>query len=97
MGEIADMYEDYAYAEMAQFEAEQKHREERAKEMEREYMLGILKWGSLSGPVLITSMTDEHIANCIEMIKRNEFANGEISHKWVELFGIELEKRKAKQ
>lgn len=94
MGEIADMYEDYAFEEMAKFDAEQQYRVEKAQKMEKEYMMGILKWGSLEGPVSVTSMSDSHIANCIEMIKRNEYSNGEISHKWVELFEIELEKRK---
>lgn len=49
MGEIADMYEDYAFEEMAKFDAEQQYRVEKAQKMEKEYMIGILKCGSLGG------------------------------------------------
>ncbi len=94
MGEIADMYEDYAYQEMAEFEAEQKHREDKAKEMEREYMMGVLKWSTQSqGKIMVTKMTKEHLENSIEFIKRVHH-NDEISQKWIELLGYELEKRK---
>lgn len=94
MGDIAEMYEDYAMEEMAKWDADQAKREERVKQMEKDYMMGVLKWGSMNGPIMVTKMTDLHIINCIEMIKNNGYVNEEISHKWVELFKIELEKRK---
>jgi len=94
MGDIAEMYEDYAMEEMAKWEADQAEREHRVKQMEKDYMMGALKWGSIKGPIMVTQMTDLHIINCIEMIKKNDYANEEISHKWVELFEIELQKRK---
>lgn len=94
MGEIADYYMDLALEEQAKWEADQREREDTIKLMEKQYMMGVLKWGSMNGPIMVTKMTDEHISNCIDMIKKNDYPNDEISHKWVELLGYELEKRK---
>ena len=94
MGEMAEYYMDLALEEQFIWEAEQREREDEVNLMERQYMMGVLKWGSINGPIMVTKMSEEHISNCIEMIKRSDYPNDEISHKWVELLGYELEKRK---
>ena len=95
MGEMADYYMDLAMEQEAKAEADRHFKREAVDTMEKYYMMGVLKWTTISGEsLMVTKMTDIHITNSIEMIKRNDYPNGDVSHKWVELLGYELKKRK---
>ena len=94
MGDIADYYMDLAMQQDAKFEAESKLRQEQVNKLEKYYMMGILKWRTKSGSkIMVSRMTKEHLENSIEFIKRAHH-DDEISQKWIELLGYELEKRK---
>lgn len=93
MGDMADYYMSLAMEQDAEFEAECYFIQERVKQMEKQYMMGVLKWNTQSdGKIMVTKMTKEHIENAIAFIKRGN--NEEVSQKWIELLGYELEKRK---
>lgn len=93
MGDMADYYMDLAMQQDAEFEAERYHIQRRVEQMEKQYMMGVLKWNTQSqGKIMVTSMTKEHLENTIAFIKKGN--NEEVSQKWIELLGYELEKRK---
>lgn len=92
MGDMADYYMDLAMQQDAELEAERYHIQRRVEQMEKDYMMGVLKWNSLSGKIMVTSMTKEHLENSIKFINKAHH-NEEISQKWIELLGYELEKR----
>lgn len=93
MGDMADYYMDLAMQYDAEFEAESKLRQERVEQIEKDYMIGILKWKTKSGSkIMVSKMTVEHLENSIEFIKRAHH-DDEISQKWIEILGYELEKR----
>ncbi len=94
MGDIADYYMDIAMEELAQFEAENHFRREAVEKMEKDYMMGVLKWNTQhDGKIMVTKMTEIHLENTIAYIKRT-YKSEEVSEKWIELLGYELEKRK---
>lgn len=95
MGNMADYYMDLAMEQDTKAEADRYFEREAVDTMEKHCMMGVLKWTTISGErIMVTKMTDAHIINSIGMIKRNDYPNGEVSKKWVELLGYELEKRK---
>jgi len=95
MGEMAEYHMDLAMEEQAKWEAENKLREDALEKMDKQYAMGNLKWKTQhDGRILVKKMTNEHINNCINMILKNDFPQGEISERWVEIFNIELEIRK---
>ncbi len=93
MGDMADYYMDLAMQKESELEAERYHIQRRVEQMEKDYMMGVLKWNTQShGKIMVTKMTKEHLENSIAFIKRGN--NEEVSQKWIELLGYELEKRK---
>lgn len=93
MGDMADYYMDLAMQQDAEFEAEYHHIHKRVEQMEKDYMMGVLKWNTQShGKIMVTSMTKEHLENAIAFLKRG--GSEEFGQKWIELLGYELEKRK---
>jgi len=93
VGDIADYYMDIAMEEQAEWETEQHLRREAIEKMEKDYMMGVLKWKTQhDGHINVTKMTKSHLENCIAFVKRT-YKNEEISKKMVELLGYELEKR----
>lgn len=95
MGDMADYYMELAMEQECKDEADRHFEREAVETMEKKYMMGVLKWTTSIGKrIMVTKMTELHIINSIEMIKKNNYIQGEISHKWVELLGYELEKRK---
>lgn len=92
MGEMADCYMELAMQQEAEFEAECYFIQEQIKQMEKQYMMGVLKWNTQSGGrIMVTKMTKEHLENTIAFIKRGN--NEEVSQKWIELLKIEIDKR----
>lgn len=62
-------------------------------QMERKYMGGILEWETkINDLINVADMGITHIMNTIGYIKREK--EGFIMDKWVDLFEIELDKRK---
>lgn len=95
MGDIADYYSDMWMDSMFEESAKRALNHERAKEIKDEYLAGILIWYSKDEsehPVI--QMTDNHIVNCIKMLKRGaNFGDNELSLQWVQIFEWELKKR----
>lgn len=92
---MADYYMDLAMEQEVEFEMECRDRQDKVEQMEKDYAYGVLKWNTQhNGPVLVIKMTKEHLENTIAFIKRT-MASGEISEKWIELLGYELEKRES--
>lgn len=95
MGEIAEYYYDLAIEQDVKEYWDRKFEEDAIAQMEKHYMMGVLKWTTAAGEkIMVTKMSELHLENSIQMIKNNDYKNGEISKKWVELLGYELEKRK---
>lgn len=95
MGDVADYYMDLAMEQDTKIESNRHIEREKADKMSIDYAYGVLKWNTqFDGKVLVTKMTKEHLENTISFIKRT-MKNGEISEKWIELLGYELEKRKS--
>lgn len=93
MGDIAEYYMDLAMQQDAEMEAENHFRRELIETMEKDYMMGVLKWNTqFDGKIMVTKMTKLHLENTINYIKRT-YKNEEVSNKWIELLGYELEKR----
>ena len=91
MGDIADYYMDLAMQQDVEYEAERHFRKEYIDKIEREYVLGILKWTTkFEGRIRVSKMTESHLENTIKFLKRK---NNEVANKWIELLTIELEKR----
>jgi hypothetical protein len=94
MGDIADYYMDLAMEQDTKIESNRHIEQEKLDKMSIDYAYGVLKWNTqFDGKVLVTKMTKEHLENTIAFIKRT-MKSGEISEKWIELLGYELEKRK---
>lgn len=94
MGDIAEYYMDLAMQQDVEMEAENHFRRELIEKLDKDYMMGILKWNTqFDGKIMVTKMTKLHIENTINYIKRT-YKNEEVSEKWIELLGYELEKRK---
>jgi len=93
MGEMADYY--YRLIDISEFE-EMLRKEEMynsCEELKRQYMIGILKWNTQhEGKVLVSKMTDSHLINAINFLKRKE--ENLLTNTWIEILGWELEKRK---
>ena len=80
MGDMADYYMDLAMQQDAEFEVECKLRQEHVEQLEKDYMMGVLKWNTQShGKIMVTKMTKEHLENTIAFIKRG--SGEEVSKK----------------
>jgi len=91
---MADYYMDLSMEQDAEFEAERMERQKHVERMEKQYAFGVLKWKTQNnGKILVANMTKEHLENSIAFVKRT-MDSGEVSQKWIELLGYELEKRK---
>lgn len=94
MGDMADYYMELAMEQDCKDEADRRLEQDAIDTMEKNYMMGVLKWKTLSGDkLMVTKMTELHLINAIQHVKKTN-NNGEISKKWIELLGYELEKRK---
>jgi len=84
VGDSEFMFED---------EANRMMEESKVDRLEKEYMLGSLKWNTqFDGFILLSKMTEAHLMNTIDYLNRKE--KSLTRDKWVELMMIELEKRK---
>jgi hypothetical protein len=92
MGEIAEYYGRDLKREAAKEELEIERQHRVVEEMERKYLTGVLKWETqFDGGILVSKMTDQHIINTIQYLKKKK--PNYRREKWLELFYFELEKR----
>lgn len=94
MGEMAEYYTDLGeeWLERIKFEEEEQRIIEHISSLEKKYMMGVLFWETKdNGPINVSRMTKLHIDNVVSYI--NKGSVNEISSKWIELFGYELQKR----
>lgn len=88
MGEIAEWSEDKALEQETLFNHKLDKRQ--IKKLQDNYNKGGLKWTMRSGKkILVKKMTDEHIQNSTDMLKRNPYQTERIK-KWIEIFKFEL-------
>lgn len=94
MGDIADYYMDIAMEQQAEWESQQHFRREAVEKVEKDYMMGVLKWKTqFDGKIMVTKMTHNHLVNTISFIKRAYDKDNEVAQKWIEVLGYEIEKR----
>ena len=92
MGDMADWHMEEMMLEDFREELERRDIDEKLKELEEYYKLGILRWVTKEGEqILLQKMTDEHVMNTIEFLKKKD--KSEIRNKWIQLLGYEFEKR----
>ena len=92
MGEIAD----WMYNEALKQEAEANHEEAELKcaidDLHRKYNRCALKWETKDGNrINIDNMTDKHLMNAINFLKRKE--QKPIVSEWIKILMFELERR----
>lgn len=92
MGDMADYVRlrDMGEESKEYWELQLQYKE--ADQIEKDYMMGNLKWSTNYGEsILVSKMTEEHIMNTIKFMKKKK--SNPRREKWIEIFYIELEKR----
>ena len=93
MGDIAEYYMDQMMSADAELEAIRYHERSYVDRIEKEYMMGSLKWkAQFDGDVLVSKMAGNHIINTIDFLGVKK-GKSERRDKWLEIFNIEIEKR----
>ena len=92
MGDIAEYYSVQSMELEWEEHAKRQFLRENIDNMEKDYMLGGLKWGTENdGSILLSKMSKLHVDNTIKFLKRKD--KNEIITMWIKLLSIELDKR----
>lgn len=96
MGDIADLYEEKAFQQEAEWEELMEELKVKAKDLKSQYKIGKVQWHAKDGSVVsVQKMTDSHVKNCLNFLNaKDEDSKTPVTKTWIKIFKLECKKRK---